>query len=773
LVRVHFIRDNREVFFFIPGTVKIVNMRYRGVIHGQRSARRQQLTDRLSFLRASLDIASSYNQPRDVLRPLLEEEASIARRLHRSAYVFPDNQSLFSGSSNRDQVWKEIFRPFLFSPNDIDPFMFFFPQGAPPDEGSVHLGNDVVGADEQLPSEDERGDINGESDEDDDSGVPLPEEDYESDDDLHTAIRLCVMANRFTADEIWACLMAVKIRHNLSDACILALGKFINMASRGEGPQLPTTHYGLRNEIEMSLPKKITFVAFCATCDVIVGSGEDRIRTTKCTSCNEDLTDQLKHGGAMFLVFNIREQLLGYLEDRQFLELLRAYGPHYLRTIRHIKKYREILNEGSLSLTMAYDAAPATRRSGVKALPLLLFLQQLPIGAQFRYPLLGAMFCSKGDPPSSKVMMKFAVDELRSLGTSEPLLWQDRLAGCPRSTAVYLTMCCTDAPQKAETCNHKGHGGTYSCLYCEMEGRSLNAEVCPDLVSSPFFDGNFTKQVKFPDLLHEVQVRRRENEDRVALGKEAVALKKAYKGGSIVALKKINVLGVKGLPAIRGLPKFENTWSHTSDLLHVAFEGIVKKLTSYMVDKTGKPHTFRSTTNEPWDYFHQLQDEVKKTSEMDHPTLYLGEFQYWKAIDFHNFLLFELAVLASDESIITDTEYYEMLVHLANVVYYLYHGRQTEELLTKAEGELRLFAESYKRILGPTNCTWKFHVFQHLIELARKHGPAFLWDAFMNERLLGYIVRDITTARLHVVQASRNFMLRNQSKYLRHSDKYV
>jgi hypothetical protein len=51
-------------------------------------------------------------------------------------------------------------------------------------------------------------------------------------------------------------------------------------------------------------------------------------------------------------------------------------------------------------------------------------------------------------------------------------------------------------------------------------------------------------------------------------------------------------------------------------------------------------------------------------------------------------------------------------------------------------------------------------MFQHFPKLVELHGPAFLWDAFVFERMLGMIKRDITTTKHFLPQAGRNFLLR-------------
>lgn len=190
--------------------------------------------------------------------------------------------------------------------------------------------------------------------------------------------------------------------------------------------------------------------------------------------------------------------------------------------------------------------------------------------------------------PSSRVLTFHNLKELRQLESTKPLIWVDQSLARPtrRTSYVYLTLCSTDAPQKAEMCNHKNFNGTFSCPYCEMPGRTVTASNTPEAFdgSNPFAGRTGSKMTKFPDLLHETDCRQRENRDRFRIG-ELVSTQKIASGLSEKAMAKMHRVGIKGIPAIHSFAEFQDVWSHTSGFLHIVCEGLAKvcKLTFVIV----------------------------------------------------------------------------------------------------------------------------------------------------------------------------------------------
>lgn len=160
-----------------------------------------------------------------------------------------------------------------------------------------------------------------------------------------------------------------------------------------------------------------------------------------------------------------------------------------------------------------------------------------------------------------------------------------------------------------------------------------------------------------------------------------------------------------------------------------------------------------------------MQRRVWNVDEIDHLPPTLDPHKKWKGLDYLNFLLYELPLLASDDTIISNGDFYEMLVYFANSVYLLHHDFVLDRM-EELEENVRAFARKYIEVLGASNCTWKFHVFQHFPLLVRIHGPAFLFDTFNGERILGMLKNDVKSTRKQIIQATEAFLLRHQCSLL-------
>jgi hypothetical protein len=262
------------------------------------------------------------------------------------------------------------------------------------------------------------------------------------------------------------------------------------------------------------------------------------------------------------------------------------------------------------------------------------------------------------------------------------------------------------------------------------------------------------RQVRFPKLLHKENFPLRSDLDRLTSGREA--LQNQLNSRNL----RLHVEGIRGITALRDIPKFRETWSNTSDTLHVVAEGLVQRILTPMVVGKGESHNFLRNNSDTLSHQKMLQQSVRSISELDHVTGPLDDLKSWKALDYMNFLLIEVALLCCDEDVISDLDYYGMWVYLANCVYLMHDGNPTVAKLEKLKKYMRKFTEKYVEVMGPWQCVPKFHLFQHFVELVELHGPAFLWDAFPFERLQGILKRDVTTTKHYLTQIGRNFVLR-------------
>jgi hypothetical protein len=308
------------------------------------------------------------------------------------------------------------------------------------------------------------------------SDVDASSDESENDEDLITFaqiqefhyIREAVHAVNLTVDEIWACLVALKMRLGISDKGLHLLAELFNLASHGTGTGiLPKNPYRVKKRLSDIMPLKVTYVAFCPTCDLRTKWSSKMISHMTCPSCFVHYNIPLENGGLQFTIFNVRHQLQVYFKHASLGRLFRKYRPHYKKLVGDLEPYKEILDDDGIILHLGLDASPVTSRAGVSQLPALLSIGNIPIASQGHYPLMAAMFCAKGPKPSSEILLAQLRREVQRMD-EDPIRWTDDL-GKEHNSKVYLVVSQTDYTQKCETMQHS-QGGYHGCVYCKYEG---------------------------------------------------------------------------------------------------------------------------------------------------------------------------------------------------------------------------------------------------------------------------------------------------------------
>jgi len=331
-------------------------------------------------------------------------------------------------------------------------------------------------------------------------------------------------------------------------------------------------------------------------------------------------------------------------------------------------------------------------------------------------------------------------------------------------------MCATDAVEKAKVMNHRGHSGYYSCPYCKYKGVSVARDVTSLFPVKPGVkstNSNNSGKVKFPKLLHEgPRPQWRDGKERVEIGLKLVT--DVLETGEV---KKEGVEGVLGLGVLIGFEKFDETDSHTAGILHVVCEGIFKDIVTLSIKSEGEPYSLKKKDGN-WDNVELLLDSRSKVSEANFNCKSPRIFQSWRAYDFYQLLIHDVALLFSDEKIITDEGFQRCIFLLSEAVYFLSYGRMTSEIRKKARSKVEDFSKAFVDYFGPEWCTHKFHLFQHTPDLLDRHGPAFLWDDFNLERSNSLAKDMVKGRRGQMEQVTRHFLLRHHSDVLQDPSKY-
>lgn len=151
-------------------------------------------------------------------------------------------------------------------------------------------------------------------------------------------------------------------------------------------------------------------------------------------------------------------------------------------------------------------------------------------------------------------------------------------------------------------------------------------------------------------------------------------------------------------------------------------------------------------------------------SELAHLPPSFGKLSTWTALDFSTFILYLVGTVVCDEGLVKDDRFRKMIIHLANTVYLLHHGRPSSTLEEELKQEMIAFCTLFHEFYHDNGCTWKWHNFQHMPEIHQKHGPAFLWDSFNVEKFVGFMKKIITARRNQVDQGVTCFLLYFHSK---------
>lgn len=573
----------------------------------------------------------------------------------------------------------------------------------------------------------------------------------------------------YTAEEFIAIQIAIKLRGNLSDSVftsqISALAKGLEHADIS----LPATRHKAEQQLVCMNQCAKKFVIYCDPCLEIYGMYNKipRKKDLKCRECKANLSELIAEGRSFFTILSIKKQLEGYLKDKKFLSLLKS---SISRQNMSGELHKEIACNGHFDLTFGIDAAQLHNTYGKSILPAVLFINNIPISWQLRYPILAALWTGPtAEKPNRSVFLKHMLAELRTLGTDDPILWRD-LEGKSHASLVFLTTVISDAPEKAELLNQKGPGGFSSCPCCKATGETITIEKYPRV----FKDNSFRRTTgektvgggpRFPIFVHDEgsNYQWRDSKDRLETALR-VAQKKVDTG------KEYEEEGIKGLPVVRRLPgPFRETDSHASDFLHLVGEGVFEDIMDVLMGITGtkgQGNTFL-VTRRSWEIFDEMLATMTTVSECDRNCKPLRKYKNeWKAYDCYEFLMHNVAQMCSDETILINTQIYECLIHLSNIVYLWHHERITSDVIDQTKEEVKKFIKRFKSLFTEEYMTYKAHVLQHIPDFMRLHGSGTYTDGFNLEKFISCCKKLTTTTRVHANQITRNFLLKHQSPVL-------
>jgi hypothetical protein len=592
---------------------------------------------------------------------------------------------------------------------------------------------------------------------------------------LHN-IRINLGPMELTAEELLACEISIKLSSNMSDACFLRHMKLLDRVLKKKRQPLPASRWKVQQKLKTYSKVRPKWAVYCPKCFSIVSETFLKPKTATCkepTCNNYCLKGDIAKGKCMFMYLSIKDQIKGYLKSKNFRMILRKFGAmkqSHLGGALH----RGLVRAGHFDLSFGIDAGQLHQHApGKQVLPAVFFFNNIPVSWQLRYPILAALWTgSSSDQPPREVFLQRMKEELRTLGTTDPIKWTDDL-GDQRRSYTFLTTVISDGPEKAELLNQVGCTGQYACPFCIVKGETLVKEKFPHVfVNNPFrrtAGEEAASGTKFPYLIHEKKFKWRKSASRMQLARTA-----AHKVATQDKVDFNDTMGIKGYPALRNLPRFEETDSHVSDTLHLIAHGVFKDIMKTMINgRSEDDHTFRSPGNESFETFDKMMDGMTRVSESDRNCRHLEKFGEWKAYDCMQFLLHDVALLCSNENIIKSTAVYECLVHLSNMVYLSHYGRMTPEIIKRHLSESKALSSLFIATFTHEFTTYKAHIcICHGTDFLRLHGCAAFTDGFNLERFISILKKLVTTNKLHMCQICRNFILKHHSPILQNMNHF-
>jgi len=579
---------------------------------------------------------------------------------------------------------------------------------------------------------------------------------------------------KMTAEEIYACQVAMKIRYNWTDKEFYSQMEILK-TTFPEADEFPTSLYFAKQGLKDLCLCAPNYVVYCRTCLQECERSTEKIKKATCTSCGEDLTENLNEGDLQFVTIPIRDQIESYTSEDNFKHTVRNFSRF---TWSHMRgtMHGDNIEKLQFDITLCIDGSQLHRKTGTLSLPAYLLFNNVPLHYQLRYPILAAMFVGKkAHLPPRDMFLRQMVKELEELAKN-PITWTDDMGNEIKSFVKFATVI-TDAVEKSEMMAHIAHNGYYSCHFCEIPGMILTRATHSTLWDP--FELRKTKPstkhpntipggVRYPTTIWEKRYPiRKGGQHRIDIGLDALAHQVGPSGNPNYSIK-----GIKGTPAISFLPNFHETDSHVSDTLHGICHGIFSDIIKKMITEHGKDHSFARTAHMDYTIVDNLQATLTRCSEVHRNCYPVSQYEKWNAHDELQFMLHSTALLCSNYEVMRNGGLYTVLCHLSNVVYLSRHGRVTDNIIAKLEKELKLFCTAVKETLKEEYCTHKFHVMQHMPRFMRLHGSSAWTDGWNMERL-NLSTRNLTNATNNEVGTIvRNFLIKHHSTVFKNIDHF-
>lgn len=504
--------------------------------------------------------------------------------------------------------------------------------------------------------------------------------------------------------------MQFYLKHNLSWEALVDL-----MILLTEFPynkyKFPSTKYRIMEALPFIGYKEY---ANCTTCDRIVDiSSGDKI----CPNCNTPLEIE-----GHFIYINMQPQITIQINKHwDAIHNLVSRSENITDVSDGRLFTRESVNW--LPLKLNTDGFRVYNSNKNSVWPILLQQDYLPPNIRFLKENIITAGLYFGKKPDLQKYLAPLVAEARSLHSSGICIKKN-----DETHTFYpnIISCSADLPAKYMLSNMTQHNSYFGCTYCLHPGELVQISK--------------TKMVRYP-LLSQAPPLRTESETHQLI--------------RLAENEKKNQKGVKGVPAVIGIPGFNIIDGFNSDYLHNLCTGTMRYMDSLWTDSKNNSEPFYISKHNQRMLSERLES-IQPCKFISRKPRSISDFAIFKAVELRNQIIYFLYPCAED---IISEKYLNHFLLLSSSVYSLLSTNLTAHELQCIHADLIQFVKDFETFYGKKHCVMNMHLLTHLVQNVINWGPLWAQSTFVFEHMNGVLGKYVRGTRYPIHQIASKYIL--------------
>ncbi|XP_046392434.1 uncharacterized protein LOC124160594 [Ischnura elegans] len=521
-----------------------------------------------------------------------------------------------------------------------------------------------------------------------------------------------------TAGDVIFMTLALGCRHGLTWA---AQNDILRAFQSISGKRFPQKIQSLFKNFE-NYEGNVKFHMFCHVCDKYLGP-RDELLDGNCSNeeCKANL--KMKSSQNYFLSLSMKSQLLSYLKDKNFIEMVLKYRfqkptcDGVYSDIYGGSVYRKYFDNGGIlsnpynfSYSYFLDGLAYGDSSTQSVWPIYVTINELPYGQRSKYLILAGLYVGKKEPNFENILEPF-VTEANELSEHGVQWLQD---GEPVTSHLIPLCCIADSGARHKILNMKKFNAYHGCTFCYKRAE------------------NTRKGIRYP--IGEIAPLRSNESIRGDL-------KEVLERMNMPGVKDKSHRGVNGLTPLMHLSNFNFECSVVVDYMHNILLGTTKHhmellLASERKDKFWVGMNDRMGMEHLKCIIDKRISRLQSNSSVIRDPRPLTDIATWRASEWRAWLLFYMFPSLQD---LLKEKHLRHLAMLSSSTYILLKKSITSEEINAAHKLLMLYSFYFQKYFGPEEMRYNVHLLSHVAEGVQNFGPLWTHNAFMYEAQNRYL----------------------------------